>query len=762
MRFSFGSDNSSEKALKQAEKFAQQGKYAQAVDEYLKVVEANPGDVTLLNTVGDMCVRANRNDEAMRFFARVADHYATEKAVPSAIAVYKKILKIDGNNHDAGIKLAELYTRQGLLPEARRQYSSVADAYIRMGQPLYALKIRKKLTDLDPENTALKLEFADECRQAGTVQEAYQAYIQAGQELQRKGRLDESIDAFQKALDVKPDSKIALNALADGFARMGNIPHALKLIDPMLDKNPTDVDLLTILGRTYLSAKMLDEAEGTFNRVLTLDKTRFESLLDVGRAYVEQRNFDRAIAVVQSCVEPAIARGQKKKLTAILKEILRRDPRHLGALQRLADIYSRVDERRNLVTTLNSLVEAASRRGMKDIASNALKKLVEIEPDVPYPPVGETPDAEPQSQRPSAPTPANLPEGFESGPMLMEWAKMVKTPADGDIERPFRDTEQNRPAASTTVTVGDMEIERPFNQMEAERAAQPGTPIAQSVGNTTDYSMELMDSNLNQHPEFRAARIKLMEEMVASQPKYVVGRQKLKQLYVENRQLDKAAAQCLDLARLFEEKGDKEKAKEYLTEAYDLQPSVSNLSAQVAAVPAPPPPPEERLDLGEMFTLEEFNKYFDREWRRAIRDGKTVGLIKLEVDHFNNYLDTYGLLSGDYCLERVAAALEGELLRPGDLISSAGGGCFFVLLPDTPTEAASVVAERLRAKVEALHILHENSPSGNLVSLSLGVASALPIPAYSSDALLSSADEALVQAKIEGGNRFVVAAPLSV
>jgi len=76
MRFSFGSDsNSSEKILKQAEKYVQQGKFAAAVDEYHKLLDANPNDITLLNTIGDLFVRDGRGSEAARYFTRVAESF---------------------------------------------------------------------------------------------------------------------------------------------------------------------------------------------------------------------------------------------------------------------------------------------------------------------------------------------------------------------------------------------------------------------------------------------------------------------------------------------------------------------------------------------------------------------------------------------------------------------------------------------------------------------------------------------------------------
>jgi diguanylate cyclase (GGDEF)-like protein len=728
MRFSFGSDsNSSDKILKQAEKYVQQGKFAAAVDEYHKLLDLNPNDLNLLNTIGDLYVRDGRGSDAARYFMRVADRYEHDGAVQSSIAVYKKILKADPTNIDVELKLAALFTKQGLISDARRQYSSIIESYRRSGNTQQALRIQQKLADLDPENVALRLDLARAYKAAKHDREAYQAFVQAGQELQRANRLVESVDAFREALALRPDSRLAANALADAYVHQGRLDESFALLNRLLGDAPADPDLNSILAKTYLTAGRVEDAEATYLRLFDLDKTRTDGLLDVGRHYVEAGRFDRAVTLLDRCIDQLLARGQKKRATALLKEILKRDRSNLAALERLADIYTRVDEGRNLVTTLNTLVEAAMAQGRRDKAQTALKKLVEVEPHVHlHQQRLDTIDA-PKAAA-AAPSAHIFPDGFESTPLLMEWTRSL--------------SEDGTPPPAT----GD--------ESPVPRSAAPASTSG-------EYSMELLDEMVSQHPEFRAARIKLLEELIVGQPKYVEGRAKLKQLYVDDGQTDKAAAECIEIARLYEAQGETEKAKAALAEAYDLKPSVTSLSAQVVgaqpapSAPAAPAPVEDSFNIEEMFTLHEFHKYFDREWRRAIRDGKPLSLLRVEIDAFNDYVDTYGLLSGDYCLERVAAALEGDLLRPGDVVSNLGGGTFLVLLPETPEPASPIVAERLRARVENLRIRHEGSRASEWVTISVGSTTAIPHPKYSSDILIAAADNALLRAKVEGGNRVV-------
>jgi diguanylate cyclase (GGDEF)-like protein len=145
--------------------------------------------------------------------------------------------------------------------------------------------------------------------------------------------------------------------------------------------------------------------------------------------------------------------------------------------------------------------------------------------------------------------------------------------------------------------------------------------------------------------------------------------------------------------------------------------------------------------------------YLEQEWRRALRYEIPLSLILIDIDFFKSYNDTYGHQKGDECLRLVANVLNRALHRPADLAARYGGEEFMVILPNTDLEGANSVAERLRAEVEALGILHPQSPVSNYITISLGVATTMPRRGFSPAELIASADQALYQAKEDGRNR---------
>lgn len=146
----------------------------------------------------------------------------------------------------------------------------------------------------------------------------------------------------------------------------------------------------------------------------------------------------------------------------------------------------------------------------------------------------------------------------------------------------------------------------------------------------------------------------------------------------------------------------------------------------------------------------------DVEWRRARRHGQPLSLLMLDVDYFKQFNDKYGHQAGDDALAAVGACIQRHIRRPGDYAGRYGGEEFAVLLPNTDAPGAAVVAETIRAAVQALEIPNAAGPDGQL-TVSVGVAtdsnSAGSAQAFSElRAFLRAGDEALYLAKRAGRN----------
>lgn len=148
-----------------------------------------------------------------------------------------------------------------------------------------------------------------------------------------------------------------------------------------------------------------------------------------------------------------------------------------------------------------------------------------------------------------------------------------------------------------------------------------------------------------------------------------------------------------------------------------------------------------------------------KELRRMLRHarggphGGLLAVVVIDVDHFKRYNDTYGHTAGDVCLRAVAEAIQGCIARPGDLACRFGGEEFVLVLPETDEGGALVVAESVRARVEALARPHASSPVADVVTISAGAAAMDVGKGLQIEQLIELGDRALYEAKQHGRNR---------
>lgn len=153
-----------------------------------------------------------------------------------------------------------------------------------------------------------------------------------------------------------------------------------------------------------------------------------------------------------------------------------------------------------------------------------------------------------------------------------------------------------------------------------------------------------------------------------------------------------------------------------------------------------------------------FDEVLPREWERARRERQPLALLFLDVDHFKQFNDLHGHPAGDDCLRQLGAILREFMRRPGDLAARYGGEEFTILLPGTDADGAWEVATRLLARIDALRIPHDASPTAPHITVSIGVASCIPPATTAAQAIVDAVDNAMYDAKRQGRHQAVMSA----
>lgn len=148
-----------------------------------------------------------------------------------------------------------------------------------------------------------------------------------------------------------------------------------------------------------------------------------------------------------------------------------------------------------------------------------------------------------------------------------------------------------------------------------------------------------------------------------------------------------------------------------------------------------------------------FNDFLHSEWLRCTRLRMPITLAMIDIDYFKQLNDNFGHPFGDQCLIKIASSLQAFARRPGDICARYGGEEFAIILGDTELDAAYRIIERA---LEAIHQLSIPTPNKDItITASIGLATYHPDEQVKEQALVTSADELLYQAKNAGRDRII-------
>ena len=369
-----------DKVINSAEKLVAKGKIEPAIKEYERLLEDNPNDVNTLNRIGDLWVRINRNDEAVKVFTRIADHYSKDGFFLKAIAIFKKINKLDPSKLEIYAKLADLYAKQGLAMEAKSQYQVLADYYLKHGAPKDALGIYKKISELDPNSINVHVKLADLYSVNNQTAEALKEFDRVGRMLLKRGMLEEAVQVFRKALKIEPRNTELVDSLVTALVEARDFENARQLVETALELNPGNPRLLGMQGKIQLARGDAAGARATLEKAMQADPNETSVREALADLYLKQGDADRALEMVTPIVEKTLSRGERGAAVEALNRILRVDSGSVATLERLVAVYTRLNEETNILASMNSLAEAHISKGRYEDASKVLERLIQKEP----------------------------------------------------------------------------------------------------------------------------------------------------------------------------------------------------------------------------------------------------------------------------------------------------------------------------------------------------------------------------------------------
>jgi len=374
MAFGFGFNK--QKVLSTAEKFVQQGKLQNAISEYEKVLKADPKDLTVMNTIGDLYSRSGEQEKAADCFKNVGEAYAGQGFTVKAIAMYKKLSKLKASTESV-LRLAELYTQQGLFNDARAQYLQVAEDFLKSGQVEQAIRIFQKTLEMDPDNVPMRVRLAEAYVRMGKKDDAWKLLTAAAENLRSKGQLAAADEILKRMLKLDPENSYALVLRGRAAAEKGDYNGTIQCLAKVADLD-NNADGLRALFQAYVHTNRIDDASAVAAKLANVHDD-VSAIFECGTAMAEAQKPRDAVQLYEQFGD-RLLRTDSAKLFESLRALLhyiQDDPRTLEAV--LA-IFQKGGENSQLTDIYELLAHSYVQSGNPEKAQAYYLKLSQLEP----------------------------------------------------------------------------------------------------------------------------------------------------------------------------------------------------------------------------------------------------------------------------------------------------------------------------------------------------------------------------------------------
>ncbi len=309
------------KAIQKAITLTQQGRYDRAIAEYEAILSADPFDTSLYNTLGDLYAHIGSTSEAIACYQKLANLLRAEGRGVRAIAVYKKIIKLEPDNLSALVACADLYAQEGLRAEAKHQYLLAAERFLKLELDKQALDAYERVIRLEPGDTGGAATLPSLLAREARGFKAADFLGRLAQEARGQGRLDDARLLYKQMVEVAPQVFTGWYCLGRIEFEAGRFQEAEEPLRQAakLDANSPLPHLL--LAQLYEQQGQLDRAKAAWRELLRCDPKHQEAHHRLGLRYLHEGDTEAGVMEFDASARSLGESGELERAIALLGEL---------------------------------------------------------------------------------------------------------------------------------------------------------------------------------------------------------------------------------------------------------------------------------------------------------------------------------------------------------------------------------------------------------------------------------------------------------
>jgi tetratricopeptide (TPR) repeat protein/GGDEF domain-containing protein len=369
-----------DKLYEKADKYLQRQKFEAAIETYQEILRYEPNDEEALINLGDLCAKMNRMAEALRYQVQLADYYIRRSDNAKAIATCRKVLKLSPQDVVTLMKLASLLEKSQKNTEALEAYREALGNYRRAGLNSQMLDCLTRIIKLDPNNLEENLELAELATRSRQNKVAMPALLRAAQLARRAG--DES--RWEKLVDqahtLDPADEVASIYATEIYVKRGNFAEAAKLIVPLLAKRTDDLEVLELACRAFLGVGNYTQAQPLCWKLYQAKPERVDLVLKLVEGLIQSGAVEQLLGTVNQLKERLFQQGKRNEFLKIIEKVYETDESNLDVLELLSNLYNEMNKEDGLRRSLSRLFNLYLAGENYRKAGDTLERILDVDP----------------------------------------------------------------------------------------------------------------------------------------------------------------------------------------------------------------------------------------------------------------------------------------------------------------------------------------------------------------------------------------------
>jgi len=367
--------------IKQAQRFTAKGQIDKAIQEWEKVLEINPKDGNIHNTVGDLLLKKNDPEKAATFYFKAANLFRDQGFSMKAMALYKKILNINPQNTDALVTLAELNSERGLVGNANESYLAAAEILVKSDAVDKAVELYEKIMEISPDSLPLHQRIADLYTKIGLSVQAAGVYVRCAAAHLDRGNVDKAQALYQKVVDSVPGDPEGYIGLSKVLCSKEERAEAMKLLDRAAERVGGNEELLLARASLAFDVGRSDEALSSVEAVLSANPNSMGARRFLADLYIRTERYDDAWRQISRAVELCIDADlfdEAMEILGIAEQIAGKEEE---ILRLSVQVHRQDGHVERTIQSLKALAELLAERGDNEGARGALEEAAAMAPD---------------------------------------------------------------------------------------------------------------------------------------------------------------------------------------------------------------------------------------------------------------------------------------------------------------------------------------------------------------------------------------------